>query len=76
MNHYYETNENYRNYVKFNKYEKIKITRPLHKGFIDECLHFNAYFYSGDNVKISGCIHFYVDYDTIIKITTLVEYKF
>ena len=72
LNQYYDTNENYRNYLLDNKYEKIKITRPLHKGFIDG-LHFNGYFYSGDDIEISGCVHFYVENDAIIKLSKIVE---
>ena len=55
-----------------NGYEKIKITRQLHRGFTDEN-HFNGYFYSGDDEEMSGCIHFYVENDVIKKLSRIVE---
>ena len=72
LNNYYDNNINYRNYLLKNGYEKIKITKTLHRGFTDE-IHFNGYFYSGDDVKISGCIHFYVEDDVIKKLSMIVE---
>jgi len=72
LNQYYETNENYKKFLVDNGYEKIKITRPLHKGFVDGS-HFNAYMYSGDDKEISTCIHFYVENDAITKLSKIVE---
>ena len=72
LNQYYETNENYKKFLMNNGYEKIKITRPLHKGFVDG-IHFNAYMYSGDDKEISTCIHFYVENDAITKLSKIVE---
>ena len=66
LNKYYESNENYRKYLLDNQYEKIKITRQLHTGYTDP-LHFNGFFLNRDDSKMSGCIHFYVEDDTIKK---------
>ena len=72
LNQYYDNNENYKSFLQENGYEKIKITRPLHRGFTDEN-HFNGYFYSGDDEEMSGCIHFYVENDVIKKLSRIVE---
>ena len=72
LNQYYDTNENYKKFLMGNGYEKIKITRQLHRGFTDEN-HFNGYFYSGDDEEMSGCIHFYVENDVIKKLSRIVE---
>ena len=72
LNQYFETNENYRRFLLENGYKKIKITRPLHRGFVDG-VHFNAYMYSADDIEISNCIHFYVENDAITKLSRIVE---
>ena len=72
LNQYYEINETYRNFLLDNGYDKLKITRLLHRGFTDDN-HFNGYFYSGDDVEVSGCIHFYVENDVIKKLSKIVE---
>ena len=72
LNQYFETNENYRKFLLENGYKKIKITRPLHRGFVDG-VHFNAYMYSADDIEISNCIHFYVENDAITKLSRIVE---
>ena len=72
LNQYYEINEAYRNFLLENGYDKLKITRLLHRGFTDDN-HFNGYFYSGDDVEVSGCIHFYVENDVIKKLSKIVE---
>lgn len=72
LNQYYDTNENYKKFLFENNYEKIKITRNLHRGFTDE-FHFNGFFYSGDDKIMSGCIHFYVENDKITKLSKIVE---
>jgi hypothetical protein len=72
LNQYYETNQNYKKFLFDNGYEKIKITRGIHKGFVDG-LHFNGYMYSSDDLEISSCIHFYVENDTITKLSKIVE---
>ena len=72
LNNYYANNENYKNYLLENGYEKIKITRQLHTGFTDP-LHFNGYFLTRDDRKMSGCIHFYVEHDAIKKISMIME---
>ena len=72
LNNYYANNENYKNYLLENGYEKIKITRQLHTGFTDP-LHFNGYFLTRDDRKMSGCIHFYVEDDAIKKISMIME---
>jgi len=72
LNQYYDNNENYRNFLLENNYEKIKITRCLHRGFTDE-YHFNGFFYSGDDKIISTCIHFYVENDIITKLSKIIE---
>ena len=72
LNKYYENNENYRNYLLNNNYEKIKITRHLHTGYTDP-LHFNGYFLTRDDSKMSGCIHFYVEDGVIKKLSMIIE---
>lgn len=72
LNKYYETNENYRDFLLKNDYEKIKITRQLHTGFTDP-LHFNGYFLTRDDSKMSGCIHFYVEDGVIKKLSMIME---
>ena len=72
LNMYYENNENYRNFLLTNEYEKIKITRQLHTGYTDP-LHFNGYFLTRDDSKMSGCIHFYVEDGLIKKISMIME---
>jgi hypothetical protein len=72
LNNYYETNENYKDFLIQNEYEKIKITRQLHTGFTDP-LHFNGYFLTRDDSKMSGCIHFYVENGVIKKISMIME---
>lgn len=72
LNSYYENNENYRNFLLENQYEKIKVTKQLHTGFTDP-LHFNGYFSTRDDSNVSNCIHFYVEDDAIKKLTMIVE---
>lgn len=72
LNSYYEINENYRKFLLDNKYEKIKITKQLHTGYTDP-LHFNGYFLTHDDDNISGCIHFYVEDDSIKKLSMIIE---
>jgi hypothetical protein len=72
LNKYYEDNENYRKYLLDNEFEKIKITRQLHTGYTDP-LHFNGYFLTRDDSKMSGCIHFYVEDGVIKKLSMIME---
>lgn len=72
LNQHYDSNEKYKEFLETNNYEKIKITRHIHRGFTDE-QHFNGYFLTRDDKTISTCIHFYVENDTIKKLSRIVE---
>ena len=72
LNQYFDANENYKKFLLENDYEKINITKALHKGFTDEN-HFNGYFYSGNDEITSTCIYFYVQNEAITKLSKIVE---
>lgn len=67
LNMFFDTNDNYRNFLQSNKYTKVLITMLRHRGFTDE-EHFNGYFLK-DNDEKSCCIHFYTDDTKIIKLS-------
>ena len=70
LNDFFKNNTNYKKYLYDNDFNKVKILKHIHSGYLDEA-HLTAVLQNNDHTNKSSAIHFYVTNNKITKLSYL-----